>query len=172
MANTRQIVDAVVHYHCDIGMIEGEVVHPELWVMPWLDDELVAFCAPASEHASKQPLTDSDIVSKQWILREQGSGTRQAFDRAMSGILSELQVRLELQHTEAIKRAVEAGLGLGCLSQVTLQEAFARGSLQPLRLANRQLKRRFYLIYHRNKYLTPGMRRWLQICAEYPGALY
>ena len=65
-------------------------------------------------------------------MREQGSGTRQSFERGMHGLLPDLNILLELEHTEAIKRAVEADLGIGCLSKVVLADAFKRGSLVPL----------------------------------------
>ena len=97
-------------------------------------------------------------------MREKGSGTRQAFDRAMSGILSNLQLRLELQHTEGIKRAVEAGLGIGCLSRITLEDAFKRGSLVPLKAPHRNWTRKFYFILHRQKFLSSGVRSWIEHC--------
>jgi DNA-binding transcriptional LysR family regulator len=97
-------------------------------------------------------------------VRETGSGTRQTFDRAMSGILSELDISLELQHTEAIKRAVEAGLGLGCLSRIALQEAFRRGSLVPVKVPHRDFRRHFSIILHREKYRSAGLEAWLSLC--------
>ena len=100
-------------------------------------------------------------------VREQGSGTRQTFDRAMHGLLSNLDITLELQHTEAIKRAVEAGLGVGCLSTICLQEAFARGSLVPLNIPQRDFGRRFSIILHRQKYRSVGLQQWLALCQDW-----
>jgi DNA-binding transcriptional LysR family regulator len=97
-------------------------------------------------------------------MREPGSGTRQTFERAMHGLLSQLHILLELQHTEAIKRAVEAGLGIGCLSRVTLQEAFRRRSLVPLAIPHRDMSRQFYFIVHRQKYLSTGIEQWMALC--------
>jgi DNA-binding transcriptional LysR family regulator len=68
---------------------------------------------------------------------------------------------LELEHTEAIKRAVEAGLGISCLSLVSLQEAFKRGTLVPLDIPGRDFSRDFYLVLHRQKYRSPGILAWL-----------
>ena len=112
----------------------------------------------------RKKLSEKDILNAQWILREQGSGTRQAFDWAMHGILPELTILLELQHTEAIKRAVEARLGIGCLSRVALKEAFSRGSLIPLPIPNRNLKRQFYFILHKQKYRDSSIDQWLELC--------
>jgi DNA-binding transcriptional LysR family regulator len=84
----------------------------------------------------------------------------------MHGLLPRLRLALELQHTEAIKRAVEAGLGIGCLSKVTLQEAFRRGSLIPLPIPHRDLSRRFYFILHRQKFRSAGIERWIELCQQ------
>ena len=99
-------------------------------------------------------------------MREAGSGTRQAFERAMHGILPNLQVAHELQHTEAIKRAVEANLGLGCLSQITLEDAFKRGNLVRLPVPLRDFQRQFYFILHKQKFRSAGISQWMMLCLE------
>ena len=99
-------------------------------------------------------------------MREPGSGTRQHFEWAMHGLLPELNIKLELQHTEAIKRAVEAGLGVGCLSEITLVDAFKRGRLVPLPVPHRDFHRRFYFALHRQKFRSAGVERWLALCRE------
>jgi len=99
-------------------------------------------------------------------VREPGSGTRQAFDRAMSGLLSNIELLLELQHTEGIKRAVEANMGVGCLSKITLVDAFKRGTLVPLQAPQRDWHRKFYFILHRQKFRSNGIESWLQLCRD------
>lgn len=164
VANTKTIVDKLLNFDIDVGLIEGEVQHSSLQVLPWEEDELVCFCAPDHPLAKKQIITDDDLLNADWILREEGSGTRQAFDRAMYGLMPSMKILLELQHTEAIKRAVEAGLGIACLSRITLEDAFKRGSLVPIEVPERNFKRWLYLVVHREKYQSPGMKRWLILC--------
>jgi DNA-binding transcriptional LysR family regulator len=166
VANTETIARKVLNFELDIGLIEGELQQPDLDVTPWRDDELVVFCSPEHSLAGRPWLDDRDLKSATWILREPGSGTRQAFDWAMHGLLPELHVLLELQHTEGIKRAVEANLGIGCLSKLTLQDAFRRGSLVPLEVPHRDFHRRFYFILHRQKYRSAGIERWLELCRQ------
>jgi len=162
--NTSAISAKVRNFELDIGLIEGELQDPDLEVSYWRDDELAIFCAPDHPFAKNPFLSDEDLLAARWIVRESGSGTRQAFDRGMQGILSALDLRLELQHTEGIKRAVEAGLGIGCLSKLTLAEAFQRGSLVPLQAPHRNWTRKFYFILHRQKFLTSGIRSWIDHC--------
>jgi len=166
VANTATIARKVLNFELDVGLIEGELQQPELEVIPWREDELVVFCAPTHELAGRPWLDDRDLVSATWIMREPGSGTRQTGERALHGLLPQLNILLELQHTEAIKRAVEAGLGIGCLSRVTLEDAFRRGSLVPLPVPHRDFRRHFYFIMHRQKYRSAGIERWLELCQQ------
>lgn len=167
VGNTRHIVDKVLNYDLDVGLIEGEINHPDLEIIPWREDELAVFCDRDNPLASNSTnLSDDDLRNAQWILREAGSGTRQAFDRAMHGLLPDLHIALELQHTEAIKRAVEAGLGIGCLSLITLADAFRRGSLIRLDVPARDFSRQLYIIVHKQKYRSAGINAWLELCQE------
>ena len=87
VANTAEIARQLENFNLDVGLVEGELQHPELELLPWRRDELVVFCAPRHPLAAVGRLSDQDLLQAQWILREPGSGTRQAFDRAMVGIL-------------------------------------------------------------------------------------
>lgn len=166
--NTEHIAEKVVNYQLDIGLIEGELNHPNLEMIPWRQDQLAIFCSAQHPYAQlNRPLTDQELIQAEWILREQGSGTRQTFDRSMQGILPKLNISLELQHTEAIKRAVEANLGIGCLSMITLADALQRGNLIRLQVANRDLSRQLYLILHKQKYRSNAAQAWIKLCQQY-----
>ena len=165
VANTSTIARRVKDFELDIGLIEGDLQSSELEMIPWREDELVVFCSPSHPLATKGKLTDDDLREATWIMREQGSGTRQSFERGMHGLLPDLNVLLELEHTEAIKRAVEADLGIGCLSQVVLVDAFRRGSLVPLEVPeHRRFDRQFYFILHKQKYRSAGIDAWMELC--------
>ncbi|GAA5443691.1 HTH-type transcriptional regulator CysL [Microbulbifer sp. NBRC 101763] len=166
VANTSVITERVLNFELDLGLIEGEFNHPDLEMIPWRSDELVVFCAPSHPLAKRKRLTDRDLLKAIWITREPGSGTRQTFDRAMAGLLPSLHILLELQHTEAIKRAVEAGLGISCLSKVSLADALKRGSLIALPVPQRDFHREFYFALHTQKYRSAGIERWLELCKQ------
>jgi DNA-binding transcriptional LysR family regulator len=166
VANTERIAEQVAGFELDMGLIEGELQHPELEIVHWRKDELVVFAAPDHPLAGAGALSDQELITLPWIVRERGSGTRQAFDRAMRGILTDLHIAMELQHTEAIKRAVEAGLGVGCLSQICLADAFKRGSLVPLAVPGRDFHREWFLITHRAKFHSAALQQWLALCLQ------
>lgn len=162
--NTATIVDQVARHELDVGLIEGHCQHPELIAERWVEDELVVFCAPSHPLAAKGSATLAELVEESWIVRESGSGTRETLDQAMRDHRSNLNVRLELEHTEAIKRAVEHGLGIGCISRLALREAFRRGSLVPIETPELDLLRHFQFLWHRRKFQTAGMREFIALC--------
>ncbi len=165
--NTAHIVQQVAHHEIDLGLIEGDCIHPDLEIQPWVEDELVVFCAPQHPLARVGRAELPALANEAWILREQGSGTRLTFDQAMRHHRSTLNVRLELEHTEAIKRAVESGLGIGCISRLALRDAFRRGSLVALETPQLDLRRQFYFIWHKQKYQTSAMREFLELCRSF-----
>jgi DNA-binding transcriptional LysR family regulator len=164
VANTTAIAAQVANFELDVGLIEGELNHTELNIQHWQDDELVVFAAPGHPYAQLAAVSDEQLLNTPWVVRELGSGTRQTFDRAMSGLLPELHLSLQLQHTEAIKRAVEAGLGLGCLSRICLFDAFQRGSLVAVSVPHRDFKRSLSIITHSSRYQSSGLLKWLELC--------
>ncbi len=162
--NTVTIVERLARHELDLGLIEGTCRHPDLVVEPWVADELVVFCAPNHRLAAVGSASMADLAREPWIVREPGSGTRETLDQALRHHHSVLQVRLELEHTEAIKRTVEFGLGIGCISRLALREAFRRGSLVPLATPELDLRRHFHFLWHRRKFQTAGMREFVGLC--------
>lgn len=167
VANTQQIAREVLSYQIDVGLIEGEFSHTDLQVHAWRDDELAVFCSPTHALASNKQLDDNAIINAQWVLREKGSGTRQTFDRAMQGMHKDIDVFMELEHTEAIKRAVDTGEVLGCISRIALADDVSRGRFIELKIPQRNMQRKFYLITHRRKYLSQSLSRWIEYCQKH-----
>jgi len=162
VANTRDICARVLNFDLDLGMIEGEVNHDQLLMQPWRDDELVVFATPDHPLAQQSVLTDEDLCNASWVVREPGSGTRQAFDSAMRGLLSELHVAVELQHAEAIKRAVVLQMGLGCLSRMSLASDFEQGRFVPLSVPHRDLTRRLFIVRDKDKAPSTSAEAWIK----------
>ncbi len=162
--NTTTIVHQVAQFELDLGMIEGECHHPELVTQPWVEDDLVVFCAPEYPRAGQSVSALQELANEAWILREPGSGTRETFEHAIRHLHAPINIRLELEHTEAIIQAVEFGLGIGCLSKLSVRDAFRRGSLVPVHTPCLDLRRQFLFVWHHRKYQTVGMREWLTLC--------
>lgn len=166
IANTPEIVDKVLNREVDVGMIESEVVHPDVELIPWRRDSLVVFCAAGHPLAQRPQLSEGDICDVPWILRERDSGARQTFDRAMARWIPKMHIYLQLRHNEAIKTAVEAGLGVGCLSQIVLRRNFATGDLHPLHIPEVDLQRTFYFVLPRGTTQNQPLKTWMKACHQ------
>lgn len=162
--NTQAILQQIAGYELDLGLIEGSCHHPELQTEAWIEDELAIFCAPTHPLAQLASVSIEQLLTANWILREQGSGTRETFDQALRHHLPELKIRMELEHTEAIKRAVESGLGIGCISRLAVRDGFKRGSLVEIKMPMLDLRRQFMFVWHKSRYQTPAVIAFLNYC--------
>lgn len=163
IANTHDVFESVASFVADIGFIEGSHTHPELTVRRWRSDELVIVAAPAHPLAGRR-VTSRQLQNETWVLREPGSGTREASDRWLIPSLAEVEVELELGSNEAVKRAVAAGIGLGCLSRLAVQEAIAEGWLTELSTTLPEMQRTLSIVLHRSKKLGVAAEDFLQHC--------
>ena len=163
IGNTSEVIDAVASFDVDVGFIEGAQTHPDLLVRDWLTDELVLFTGPSHALAGAS-VSVRDLRSASWIMRELGSGTREAADRWLMEQLGHLKIEFELGSSEAIKRLVASGLGIGCLSRYAVAEAFQQGWLVPLRTRLPRAVRRLALVTHHSKHLGPGMAAFVEHC--------
>lgn len=151
VANTQQIEAALQAGELDLGLIEGPCHADALQRLLWRDDELVVIAGKEHPWAGKKRMTQKMLASADWIIREKGSGTREVFEAALTEMNEAIIPRLELGHTEAIKKAVEAGLGLGCLSRLAVQRELEQGWLVELR-SPLKLKRPLTILLRKNSY--------------------
>ncbi|MDP2227861.1 MAG: LysR family transcriptional regulator [Moraxellaceae bacterium] len=164
VTNTRHVIQALKDFRIDAGFIEGFCHEPDIDALPWCRDELVIFAARDHALAQAATLTPDDLAGADWILREPGSGTREIFDNAVLGRVPRINLLMEFGHSEAIRRVVETGLGIGCASRRTLEEAFAQGRVVPLNTPFLDLSRDLFLLVHQQKYRTEGLRLFLEHC--------
>ncbi|WP_229797495.1 LysR family transcriptional regulator [Jeongeupia chitinilytica] len=163
IGNTQEAIAAVAEYRADLGLIEGIAHDARVNAEPWLADELVVVAPPAHPWAGAT-VTPAMLADAQWVLREQGSGTREVLESALAPLVGSPKVALELGTSEAVKGAVRAGLGLACLSRRTVATELVRGELVALATPDLDLTRCFYLIRARDKVLTQGAGRFLTLC--------
>lgn len=169
IANTGAIAAAVARLDVDVGLIEGPCHEPEVIAQPWREEELVIVCAPS------HPLLRGDMTRRlnvaalrqaHWLLREPGSGTREAVEQALQPHLHQLVEGMHFGGTEAIKQAAVEGLGFTCLSLFAVQDLIALGRLVRVRTTLPRLARRFYLVHHRRKQFSPSLARFMAFCQE------
>jgi DNA-binding transcriptional LysR family regulator len=166
IGNTSEVIAAVAALEADVGFIEGPQTHADLRVRRWVSDELVVVAAPGHPLAAAKAARASarQLADASWILREHGSGTRQASDRWLIEHLGSLNIGFELGSTEAIKQVVAAGTGLGCLSRHAVAQALADGHLVALRTRLPAARRRLATVVHRDKQLGVTTHDFLRHC--------
>lgn len=169
VANTEAVVAMVADNAIDLGVVEGKVENQILRVERCQEDELQVIVPPA------HPLSDSDRISPMtlaeypFIHREDGSGTRSVIEHylAENGVdESALNRPFELGSTEAIKGAVQAGVGITIVSRATLSKELALGQLVALPL-DPPLMRPFYFVRQRQKFRTHLMDELFQFARKY-----
>ncbi|MFB2539018.1 MULTISPECIES: LysR family transcriptional regulator [unclassified Acinetobacter] len=172
--NTRQMIDAVNQYQLDVAFIEGSCNMPQLQCIPWQSDELAICCAPnhalAQLKSQQHKFSADDFVDVDWILREQGSGTREVFDQMILPNLDHPNIRLTLGHNETILNVVAQGLGITCASTLAIQPFVEKGQLVILDTPFWNLTRQLYLLVHRQKYQGPGLKAFLDYCQKQANA--
>jgi DNA-binding transcriptional LysR family regulator len=163
IANSSEVIAAVVNVDADLGFIEGPQTHPDLLVQPWLTDELVVVAAPG--HAlGRGRVGKAMLRSATWILRELGSGTRQASDDWLIRHLGQVNVGFELGSTEAIKRLAAAGSGLACLSRHAAADDLRAGRLVELDTGLPASRRRLTMVLRRDKRLGRATTDFMAHC--------
>lgn len=167
VGNTRQMIEAVSQFQLDLALIEGSCHLPQLQCIHWRNDELAVCCSPDHPLALlNRELTPHDFNHIEWILREEGSGTREVFDHAILKDIQNAKIRLTLGHNEAILKIVAGGLGMSCISKLAIQPLLDRGQLVILDTPFWQLTRPLFMLVHRQKYQGPGLKTFMQFCND------
>jgi DNA-binding transcriptional LysR family regulator len=173
IGNTAEICDAVAAFELDVGLIEGPCHQPALEVVPWLRDELVVVASPGSAAAQASRSSRDGRVPVRllreavWLLREPGSGTREATDQALLPQLRSYRRSIELGSSEAIKHAAAEGLGVACLSSWVVSDLVAAGKLIRLPTTLPHMTRQCHLVVHRQKQPTPALRTFAALATAH-----
>lgn len=167
IGNTSEVAAAAARLEVDMGFIEGPCHEPEVLAQPWLEDEMVIVCAPSHPLVQGDPGVRAGLKAlrqQRWLLREPGSGTREAVEHALLPHLHQWVQPMQLGSTEAIKQAAAQGLGLTCLSRCAVEDLLTLQRLTVVDTTLPRLSRRFYLIHHRQKQFSASLQRFSAHC--------
>ncbi|MES9937626.1 MAG: selenium metabolism-associated LysR family transcriptional regulator [Sedimenticola sp.] len=169
VSNTDGIVSMVENNTIDLGVVEAPVANKNLVVEICRPDQLVAIVPPGHPEAEKEQLTYDDLVKYPFICREEGSGTREVINEYLVGVNKGgegLRVAMELGSPEAVKGAVEAGMGISVVSRATIQKEIKLGTLIPINL-NPGLERPFSFVHQKQKFRARVMEELLEFARDY-----
>ena len=136
IGNTAEVAEAVERGAAELGFVEGAVKSESLESLVVAKDQLVLVVGPDHPWGEARSLKPADLLQGEWVLREVGSGTRSAFEQALRrlGIRPEkLRIAMELPSNEAVRAAVEAGLGATATSASVAASSLEAGLLRQVR---------------------------------------
>jgi DNA-binding transcriptional LysR family regulator len=163
VANSETIENKVADHTLDVGLIEAPSQHPHLESIVCCEDELVMICSPQHPFAKYPDIAPTQIAEQPYISRETGSGTRNVVDDyfRLGGVNPEdLNITMELGSLEAIKGAVEAGLGIAIVSRSTILKELKLGDLVAIPL-NPPLIRPLSVVYADGKFRSRLLQAFL-----------
>lgn len=165
---TENVVESVLTFKSDLGMIGRSVTHPNIVVTPLWEEELVLIVPPEHPFASLRTIGISQLQDQPFIMSEKGSGVRAITEELLSGKGPSPRVVMELGENEAIKRAVASGLGITLISATVAKRELEAGLLRAVRLTGARIMRQFSIIYHKDKYLSHLIRAFMDETFRFP----
>ncbi len=161
---SAQILERVRAGETDVGMVTGDI-HDALLNTTYLANyETCVVVPPGHALAGREAVRARDLAGNPLILMETGTNLRTYVDRLLSAAGVAEQVALELDNVEAIKRMIEADLGISMLPVVSVRTEVAAGRLVALRLLDvPRAKRRIALVHRRDKYLPMALKAFMEL---------
>jgi len=169
VANSEGIVSMVENNVIDLGVVEAPVSNKNLVVEVCRNDQLVLAVPPKHPLAGSESVAINQLMDYPYICREEGSGTREVindFIISTGSKESSLNVSMELGSPEAIKGAIEAGMGISIISLSTMLKELELGTLVAVRL-DPPLERPFSFVRQKQKFRHRAMEELLEFAREY-----
>ena len=156
--NTKEIAEMIEEGSIDVGFVEGFVSGSSIIKEVIGVDELLV--VTADKNLAKTCYID-ELSDKRWVLREEGSGTREVFLNYIKEKVDNLNIFFELGHTESIKSILMNRECLTCISKISVESEINEGKLYKVDVKNFECKRDFLMIYHKDKYHSTLFEKFL-----------
>ena len=151
---TEQIVEKTAALSNDLGFISYPVPHKKLFMREILEDSYQIIVPPGHPFALKAVIEPEDLAGQPVIVHEKGSAPRKSTEEFAGKHNINLTIPLELSNNEAIKTAVEEGVGIAIITRRVVSKEIEMGKLRAIPLSDPAMTRKFYLIHHKDKYLS------------------
>ena len=169
IANSRVIEEEVRAHRLDVGVVGGHVLGPgERCVAAGLLDELVLIVARKHRWARRGHIAPRDLAGERLLIREPGSATRQVMERALQHAGITVTRTMELDHTEAIKQSVMAGLGVAFVSTCAVADELRARQLTTVGVRGLRIRRHFHVIHGEGRALSASARAFLPMLERSP----
>lgn len=165
--NTKNIEEKLLKSELDIGIVEGMVKSPDLISIPEVNDFLVLICSTGHPFAKRKIIKLEDLKDESFAMREEGSGTRELFERYMLEKGMPIRIALEGNSSASIKKAVIENQFLAVISVRLAEEEIKSGKIHVIQNADPDWDRFFSIVYHKNKVVTDEMKNLIEVVKDY-----
>ncbi len=160
--NTKNIEKLILENKVDFAFVEGDIHSEEIIKEVIWKDELVFICGEENALKNFKQVSVNEIANEKLIMREEGSGTREHTELFFKKNKIKFSTFLELGSTEAIKKTVEANLGISCLSYIVVKDKIKNNELYMFRLNEGKIERDLFLILHSDKFISNNMKAFIE----------
>ena len=167
MNNTKFIEEKILKAELDIGIVEGQVKSHDLINIPAVKDYLVIICGKDHPFAGRSRIAISELESQSFVMREEGSGTRELFEDYMQKNGVNLKIGWEITCPDVIKKAVMETNCLAAISIRLVEEEVKSGRLYVIKSCEKAWDRSFNIVYYKNKYISESMKTIMDIVKHY-----
>jgi DNA-binding transcriptional LysR family regulator len=145
--STRGVIDGVLDYQYDLGIIEGRIDDSRIVQEEWCRDHLTVVVSAHHPFARRERVSLAQLEQAKWVLREIGSGTRKIFDSSIHHLISDLDVWREYEHVPVLRTLVANGPYLTCLPYLDVEKYIENGELVALNVPELEMERTLSFIW-------------------------
>ena len=164
---TELIVERTAMLSNDIGFISYPVPHKKLVSREILEDSYQIIVPPGHPFAAKSSIDPADLAGQPLIVHEKESAPRRSIEDYIRRHSISLSIPLELSNNEAIKTAVEEGVGIAVITRRVVSKELRMGILKAIPLSDPVMKRKFYLIHHKDKYISRSLQSLIEMVDQW-----
>jgi len=168
ISDSKGIIESINRHELLLGIVGAKIGNEHINYTPFVEDELIVVSSPSM--VDRNTITLEDLIGLPMVLREEGSGTRRETEKILEskGIsLDNIKVAGIFGSTDAVKQAVKAGLGVSIVSKFSVADELEYKLLKEIKLADIQMKRKFYVVTHKKRTLPRAYDTFLtHIIAE------
>lgn len=157
----EHVVKNIADLACDVGFISYPIEHEKVHIHAIIEDQLVFILPPNHPICRLERLKPKDLEGNPMIFHEKNSAPHQIFHEFIAKNNIAVTSTLELSSNRAIKQAVESGLGIALISRKVADDEIQSGRLEAIPVPDQSIKRKFYLIYHKKKFISDTLKTFL-----------
>ncbi len=153
--NTKHVIDGLLNYEYDLGIIEGRSDDSRIHQESWIHDHLVVVAAPTHPYTRHENVSLAQLEQARWVLRESGAGTRRIFDGAIQGLIEQIDVWKEFEQVSVLKAMTRKGPYLSCLPYLDIAKDVKEGLLCILPTPELDMERSLSFIWRKEEVENP-----------------